>query len=1629
MKIKILLIVLLTSVFSWGQVSIPNLSPVTQNFDVLANSGTTNTWTDNTTIPGWYTNRVVYIGDNGSSATGGLHSYGTTATAERALGAVTSGGVATVYMGGRFVNNTGASVNSFNITYRGEQWRVNTASQTLVFEYQVGATSISSGTWLPVTTLDFTALTTGTAAAIDGNATGNFVVKNGVVPATVLNGQEIWFRWTKTGTNSPGLAIDDFSVTASIAAGCSPPINQASTLALSNISNTTADFSWLNGGGATGTVVTVRAAATPEVIPVNGTTYTPNVLYTSAPETVAASGNRVVYLNTGTSTTVTGLTPGAQYTATIYSYNSPNCYYTSTPESVTFYTLANEPNGHAASFSCSTFSPTQVNLTFSAANTITNANGYVIMYGENVVPTGVPTDGANFATGTVFGNATVAGYTSASGTDTTFNVTGLNGGTTYYFSLIPFGIVGGNSATFNYRTAATIPVTSGCVTSLAPEINVKGVIGSNPSIADGDITPQGTDNTLFTTVVVGNSQAKNFRIQNTGNAILNITSITMVGGTAPADFAVSGITLPTTIAAGASLDFTVTFSPSAAGIRNTTLTIVNNDSNENPYDFVIQGNGTLVSLVDINVKGNAQSIPDNSIYPIGTNWTAFGIATVGVTTVTRTFTIENLGTTDLFLTGTPYVTITGPHAALFTVTVQPSSNTIPGGTSLTFDVVFNPNSPGAKNATINILNSDTDESLYNFNISGTAKGASNMYVYGNGNDVVKGATTTSLTNLTNFGSVAVTTGVKQNTFVISNLSGAARYLSNVTISGTDAAMFSVVANPTNNALSSGNSTSFTINFTPTSTGVKNATITFSTFTDSARTIPEPVDPVYTFAISGTGIVYTVCNAGAVQTIAQQDFEDVPATPTWAYSYTTDGTVNIAGGTYDNGSGAKNAFIGAKSFQFAGIGTASTKTTVINLNSVDVSLYNNINLSLKTGAFRTGTTQGLDINEMVQVETSIDGGVNWSTEAVLRAYSNSRWDFNATGVFNAYYTGTNNGATIDSRNGGAELANGYATYYVRNLPSSSNLLIRITLNVDRNDEIWALDNIKIEGQIPQTTTWDGTAWSAGFPNANTKAIFDGTYTTSALPNQGSIQACECQIKSGRTVNIATGYNFEIQSNITNDGILNVANNASLVQINDDAVNSGSGVTNVARTTSPYQLYDYTYWSSPITNAVFNTALPGWRMDYSFFFNTATFEDVLTAATGLAPADSFDDNNDAWQHITPTAAMTPGKGYAIMAPTTGSFPTTATVTFSGKPNNGIITSPLALSQNVANTTDDYNLIGNPYPSSIFGDTFINTNSNISGTLYFWTHVWDISTSNPGPDVYNFITDDYAMYNLSGGTASASGSPQPNGYIASGQGFFVEATTATDVVFNNSMRNRTYSNSNFYKQGVQANQGDVAKSRIWLNFQNPEGMFSQQLIAYTPNSTLGFDRGYDGVVNLARNYVSFYSFIDEDKYRIQARSNFDENDMVPLGFFCAVTGNFTISIDSLDGVFENQNVYLQDNLLNIVHDLKQASYSFTSTYGTHNDRFVLRYNNSALGADNFNAIDNSVVVAANSNQIKIRSSVEKMASVFVYDILGREVANKTKLSENEITFNSINAKNQALIVKIILANGQIVTRKILL
>lgn len=192
----------------------------TQNFNTLASTGTTN---DVSTLPtGWTfletgTNaNTTYAAGTGSSNTGNTYSFGLDAS-DRSLGGLQSSSLVPT-IGASFVNNTGTIINSLQITYWGEQWRLGFSGRgadRLDFQYSLDANSLSNGSWTNIDSLDFSSpVTVGTVGALVGNTTHkqrSFTITGLSIPASAT----FFLRWLDFNvTNADdGLGIDDFSLT------------------------------------------------------------------------------------------------------------------------------------------------------------------------------------------------------------------------------------------------------------------------------------------------------------------------------------------------------------------------------------------------------------------------------------------------------------------------------------------------------------------------------------------------------------------------------------------------------------------------------------------------------------------------------------------------------------------------------------------------------------------------------------------------------------------------------------------------------------------------------------------------------------------------------------------------------------------------------------------------------------------------------------------------------------------------------------------------------------------------------------------------------------------------------------------------------------------------------------------------------------------------------------------------------------------------------------------------------------------------------------------------------------------------------------------------------------------------
>ena len=172
---------------------------------------------------------------------------------------------------------------------------------------------------------------------------------------------------------------------------------------------------------------------------------------------------------------------------------------------------------------------------------------------------------------------------------------------------------------------------TGYVTSGSPSIQYAGsemdVRGNGISIADGSTTPTTTNATDFSSVsVASGTSTSTFTIYNTGYEDLSLSGspIVAISGTNSGDFSVTAQPATPVTALTGTTSFTVEFNPSGGGTRSASISIANDDGDENPYNFNIQGTGLTVPTLTTSA---ATSIMDTSA-TLGGNITSDGGSTV-----------------------------------------------------------------------------------------------------------------------------------------------------------------------------------------------------------------------------------------------------------------------------------------------------------------------------------------------------------------------------------------------------------------------------------------------------------------------------------------------------------------------------------------------------------------------------------------------------------------------------------------------------------------------------------------------------------------------------------------------------------------------------------------------------------------------------------------------------------------------------------------------------------------------------------------------------------------------------------------------------------------------------------------
>ncbi|MEP5339148.1 MAG: T9SS type A sorting domain-containing protein [Algibacter sp.] len=661
-----------------------------------------------------------------------------------------------------------------------------------------------------------------------------------------------------------------------------------------------------------------------------------------------------------------------------------------------------------------------------------------------------------------------------------------------------------------------------------------------------------------------------------------------------------------------------------------------------------------------------------------------------------------------------------------------------------------------------------------------------------------------------------------------------------------------------------------------------------------------------------------------------------------------------------------------------------------------------------------------------------------------------------GVNAVYYTGDNdNGSYNCTTTSGS-------TLILSDVIDSSNWYLTNSTTVTNRPVLGACSYTC--SSCTTIATWNGL-WVAGItPDTTTIVELNTDYDTGI---NGSFSACSLNVNSG-TLTIADNTYVEVQNDLTAAGNILVQPQGAFVQNDDLGTVTATGTINVVKTTaSANNWYEYTYWSSPVSGETIEVGLTDSEISKRYVFYGQNFLDATseTANDGatVGGQDDVDDNGDDWQPAS--GIMIPGVGYAsahdkfIFNSSPGNQ---FDYTFSGAFNNGIITVPIYRNDSELND-NNWNLIGNPYPSAIDADLFLAANSYVAddidgidnsgasytdGAIFIWSHNTAPSSTVNGNEDLNFSDSDYAIINGTGQSAGGDG-VVPNRFIPSGQAFFISmdnGATASlvsgdvytaDVTFNNSMRVLgTTDNSQFFKNSNTKKSSTSVANKLWVDLTSDNGVFNQTMIGYVDGASNDDDGSYFDAQKNIYNVTSaiLYTIIDnsDKKFAIQGKdiNSLNEDEIINLGFSTNidVATLYKLSITDLEGDFLNGNtVYIKDNLLNKLHNLSAGDYTFTSEVGEFNERFEIVFNANALSADEVVLNTNKFsIVDLNSDRVQFNTNSNlNIKTIRVFDLLGRQLYDLKGHINSEI-YTLSNLNNAVYIAKIELSNGMVITKK---
>ncbi len=420
-------------------------------------------------------------------------------------------------------------------------------------------------------------------------------------------------------------------------------------------------------------------------------------------------------------------------------------------------------------------------------------------------PTAVSFGSQNVNTTSAAQTITLSNTGSAVLSITSIAVTGTNAGDFAQTNTCGTSVAAGSSCTISvaFTPQATGPRSASLslTDNASDSPQTPALSGTGVGVAQASLNPSsvsfGSQNVKTT------SAPQTITLSNAGSAALSITGIAITGANT-ADFAQTN-TCGTSLAAGSSCTFSVTFTPQAAGARSASLVVTDNATGS-PQSAALSGNGVGVSQASLNPTS-----------------LSFGNQNVNTSSTAKVITLSNGGTGTLSISS---IGITGTNATDFTQS-NTCGSSVTAGASCSISVTFTPQAVGARSASLAVTDNATG-SPQTAALSGTGVGVAQASL-----------NPTSLS----FGNQNVRTTSAAKVITLSNGGTAALSITSIAVIGTNATDFAQT-NTCGSSVAAGASCSISVTFTPQATGSRSASVVI---TDNAAGSPQSA------TVSGTGV--------------------------------------------------------------------------------------------------------------------------------------------------------------------------------------------------------------------------------------------------------------------------------------------------------------------------------------------------------------------------------------------------------------------------------------------------------------------------------------------------------------------------------------------------------------------------------------------------------------------------------------------------------------------------------------------------------------------------------------------------------------------------------------------------------